>query len=44
MAAAPGSLNVPGIIISIIIGLMLITVIALPIIAGKLWERTSGAK
>ncbi|WP_116652633.1 ABC transporter permease [Pelagibacterium sediminicola] len=39
-----GLLNVPGIVMSIFIGLMLITVIALPIVAGKLRQQTSGAK
>ena len=39
-----GLLNVPGIVMSIFIGLMLIIVIALPIIVGKLRQRTGSAK
>jgi len=34
-----GLLNVPGIVMSIIIGLMLICVIALPIIARRLLQK-----
>lgn len=38
-----GLLNVPGIIMSIVIGAMLITVIALPVLAGRLMRRRGTA-